>query len=268
MDEPDAHLQRAQEELHVVLQGGTRRFALALAVIDVVVGLSHLAAMRGSETLWEIPLAFMSFLAMLWVAHWLRKPRPIRSVHAAGGVAVLLAVATALVHLALSKDLGETVNLILIEVGAGFFLLSQEWFSAATLGVALGWAGVVWTGRTTGNPLHYGTGLGIGVFLGLLLHRVRGKVIDDVIQLQARNFRQEAEQARLVGELQEALENVKTLKGLIPICAQCKKIRDDQGFWNQVEVYVEQRSDASFTHGLCPACLEAAKREFEDFGNF
>lgn len=60
--------------------------------------------------------------------------------------------------------------------------------------------------------------------------------------------------------LQEALASVKTLKGLLPICASCKKIRDDQGYWNQLEAYIEEHSEALFTHGLCPKCLEELAR--------
>jgi hypothetical protein len=55
--------------------------------------------------------------------------------------------------------------------------------------------------------------------------------------------------------LTTALADIKTLSGLIPICAACKKIRDDQGYWQQVESYISARSDASFSHGLCPECL-------------
>ena len=57
-------------------------------------------------------------------------------------------------------------------------------------------------------------------------------------------------------ELEEALANLKTLRGLIPICAHCKKIRDDRGFWQQVETYVMQHSDAQFSHGICPECVK------------
>jgi hypothetical protein len=64
----------------------------------------------------------------------------------------------------------------------------------------------------------------------------------------------ETERERLIGELQQALAKVKTLSGLVPICAWCKKIRDDRGFWNEVEVFVQSRSDATFSHGVCPAC--------------
>jgi AmiR/NasT family two-component response regulator len=66
--------------------------------------------------------------------------------------------------------------------------------------------------------------------------------------------RVEAEREKLIHELQEALARVKTLSGLLPICASCKKIRDDQGYWHQVEVYFRDRSDADFSHSLCPDC--------------
>ena len=57
-------------------------------------------------------------------------------------------------------------------------------------------------------------------------------------------------------ELEEALKKVKTLTGLLPICASCKKIRDDQGYWQQVESYLSKHSEAEFSHGICPDCLK------------
>lgn len=60
---------------------------------------------------------------------------------------------------------------------------------------------------------------------------------------------------RLVAELREALASVKTLTGLLPICAWCKKIRNDEGYWQKIETYVSQHTDAQFTHGLCPECF-------------
>lgn len=57
-------------------------------------------------------------------------------------------------------------------------------------------------------------------------------------------------------ELTEALANVKTLKGLLPICASCKKIRDDKGYWTQIESYIYKHSDAEFSHGICPDCAQ------------
>jgi PleD family two-component response regulator len=57
-------------------------------------------------------------------------------------------------------------------------------------------------------------------------------------------------------ELQEALAKIKTLSGLLPICASCKKIRDDQGYWTQLEYYISEHSEAEFTHGCCPECMK------------
>ena len=66
----------------------------------------------------------------------------------------------------------------------------------------------------------------------------------------------EQEKENLIQRLQQALEEVKTLRGIIPICSFCKKIRDDQGYWSQVETYVGQRTGADFSHSLCPACIK------------
>ena len=64
----------------------------------------------------------------------------------------------------------------------------------------------------------------------------------------------EYEQERLIRELQEALSRIKTLSGLLPICASCKKIRDGGGRWHSLEIYIRNHSDADFSHGICPDC--------------
>jgi len=66
----------------------------------------------------------------------------------------------------------------------------------------------------------------------------------------------EEEREKLIHELQDALANIKTLRGLLPICSYCKKIRDDKGYWNRIESYIQDHSGAEFTHGLCPECLK------------
>lgn len=60
---------------------------------------------------------------------------------------------------------------------------------------------------------------------------------------------------KLISELQLALGEIKTLSGLLPICSSCKKIRDDRGYWNQIEVFIRDHSDAEFSHGICPECI-------------
>lgn len=66
----------------------------------------------------------------------------------------------------------------------------------------------------------------------------------------------EKEREKLIKKLQKALDEVKTLEGMIPICSHCKKIRDDSGFWGNVEQYISNNSNIDFSHGICPDCLE------------
>jgi hypothetical protein len=72
----------------------------------------------------------------------------------------------------------------------------------------------------------------------------------------------EAESEHLISELQQALANVKALRGLIPICSSCKKIRNDQGYWTQIETYLREHTDAEISHGLCLDCLRKLYPEF------
>ncbi len=81
------------------------------------------------------------------------------------------------------------------------------------------------------------------------------KVIVSFVDITQRK-RIEEEREKAIIELREALEDIKTLHGIIPICAHCKKIRDDEGYWHQVEVYVRDHSDAEFSHSLCAECMK------------
>ncbi len=67
-----------------------------------------------------------------------------------------------------------------------------------------------------------------------------------------------------VDELRRTLAEVKALRGILPICASCKKIRDDAGYWQQVEDYVHAHSEARFSHGVCPECMKELYPDFED----
>jgi phosphoserine phosphatase RsbU/P len=73
--------------------------------------------------------------------------------------------------------------------------------------------------------------------------------------------------ARKIAELEDALSQVKTLDGLLPICAYCKRVRDDQNYWQQVEAYITDRSRARFSHGICPDCFKSCVQpELEKLG--
>ena len=87
--------------------------------------------------------------------------------------------------------------------------------------------------------------------------RARIEVGRRILDLQAHL----AEQVR---DLRQALEHVKTLQGILPICSFCKKIRDDKGYWDQVEAYVSRHSAATFSHSICPECMRTHYPEYDD----
>lgn len=78
--------------------------------------------------------------------------------------------------------------------------------------------------------------------------------------------RAETEREQLIAQLQDALARIKMLTGLLPICANCKKIRDTKGQWNDLEVYIRVHSEAEFTHGICPQCARKLYPDFFDEG--
>lgn len=77
----------------------------------------------------------------------------------------------------------------------------------------------------------------------------------------------EEEREKLINDLRKALAEVKTLSGLLPICSACKKIRDDKGYWNQIEVYIQDRSEADFSHSICPGCAKELYPDFNIYAN-
>ena len=74
----------------------------------------------------------------------------------------------------------------------------------------------------------------------------------------------EEEREKLITELQEAMAEIKTLSGILPICAYCKKIRNDEGYWNQLETYISKYTEAKFSHGICPDCYKVQMKEYQD----
>jgi len=86
---------------------------------------------------------------------------------------------------------------------------------------------------------------------------VAGEVSSVVCISKDITARKQAEQERLdlIERLRTALQEVRTLSGMLPICAHCKKIRDDQGYWTRIEEYLQAHSQAEFTHGICPDCV-------------
>lgn len=100
---------------------------------------------------------------------------------------------------------------------------------------------------------------GVGAYL---IKPPRPRELERAITVTMARFKDMMALRRLNEELETALARVKTLRGLLPICASCKKIRDDGGYWQLLEVYIRDHTEADFTHGLCPDCLAKIYPDF------
>ena len=106
------------------------------------------------------------------------------------------------------------------------------------------------------------------ISLGAQDYLVKGRFdvnsLHRAIRYSIERQRLETERETVIHDLQEALSKVKQLSGLLPICASCKKIRDDEGYWTQVEVYMREHTDIDFTHTVCPECTKRLYPEYYD----
>jgi two-component system, response regulator PdtaR len=100
---------------------------------------------------------------------------------------------------------------------------------------------------------------------GYLLKPVAPKELQIAVEMALYKNKIDKEKALLTKKLRDALDMVKQLSGLIPICAYCKKIRDDKGYWDDVTSYISKHSEAMFSHGICPDCVDKVEKEFDEF---
>ncbi|MGC1456277.1 MAG: hypothetical protein WA946_13910 [Nitrospirota bacterium] len=102
--------------------------------------------------------------------------------------------------------------------------------------------------------------VGCGLFLAFYLVPIRTMRNEEKLRRQS-----EDEKDKAIAELTEAVSKIKTLSGMLPICASCKKIRDDKGYWEEVASYITKHSAVLFSHGLCPECEKKSYEELEAF---
>lgn len=91
---------------------------------------------------------------------------------------------------------------------------------------------------------------------GYLVKPVETRELHSTIQMALYKYKMEKERMELLAQLQEAREDIRTLESIIPICSFCKKIRDDEGYWEQIEHFISDKYFAKFSHGVCPGCMK------------
>ena len=139
------------------------------------------------------------------------------------------------------------------------FPLPAPLHAIAPLAFSVGNLIMIFVIKTSVSPLEtnvlvitYVLGNALGLYTARRMHRYRRS-----------NFLALDQEKKLRTELEEAISKVKTLQGMLPICAHCKKVRDDQGYWTRIEEYIRAHSEAQFTHGICPDCI---KEHYGDVG--
>lgn len=110
--------------------------------------------------------------------------------------------------------------------------------------------------------------MGSGQYLAATASKIcdtRGNVVGAIESIRDISAAKQSEQERerLIVELKETIAKVRTLRGLLPICASCKKIRNDEGYWSQIETFISEHSEAEFSHGICPECVEKLYPELD-----
>ncbi|MBL7647932.1 MAG: hypothetical protein JNK74_17255 [Candidatus Hydrogenedentes bacterium] len=132
------------------------------------------------------------------------------------------------------------------------FPLPAPLHAIAPLAFSVGNLIMIFTVKTSVSSLEtnvlvitYVLGNALGLYTARRMHRYRRS-----------NFLALDQEKKLRRELEEAMRNLKLLQGMLPICAHCKKVRDDQGYWTQIEQYIHTHSEAEFTHGICPDCIK------------
>lgn len=95
----------------------------------------------------------------------------------------------------------------------------------------------------------------LSVTMGVTFHFSIRNILYQLMSYKLKSQKREKEKERIIAELKEAISEIKTLSGLLPICSCCKKIRDDKGYWNKIDSYLASHSDVQFSHSICPDCV-------------
>ena len=157
----------------------------------------------------------------------------------------------------------KTVNLLLIALACPLLFPLTLHYVLATLVCLSTW----FITLTLVKPFHFeiwGNAWITTIALGLGIHLFVRRLLGDLERVQARDRRLLRDKTRLLVELREAMDNVKALQGLIPMCAHCKKVRNDGGYWEKVEVFINSQTGRQLTHGYCPECYIEALKELEE----
>lgn len=254
--------QRIREEMVRPVVAGYRWAALAfMAYLLALLPVYLTGPIQGRR--WRI-LATLLAAGVLGLCHallrWVRMDLGrVQLVVALGMASVLGQILTNLVVLGRTQI---TSDVMLWIVAGGLVFRGHAWFLGA-LGTGLSaWVLAFLAVQGPTDATHWIIGMMSALVVASIIHGYLARIEGGLEEIRVQDRIRERTNEQLIEMLGDSLENIKTLRGLIPICAQCKKMRDDQGYWQQVEHYLDARSEAQFTHGICPDCAAKFREEF------
>lgn len=243
-------------------QNRRRQMLIMLTIIGIitVTVLSVLALVQHDWILAGIDLALLVTLAVILIMT--RRVAQVSCLALAGLIVVGVLFLALLVHGGVGQAAHlwsftfPMMSLFLLGARRGS-LISLVYLGAAALLLFPGRALDMMTDYPVSFSLRYITAYFTVFLMSLILEALR-----EVAFRRMQEYRREQE--RLVEELTEKMAEVRTLQGILPICANCKKVRNDQGYWQQVESYVQTHSEARFSHGICPDCMRELYPDLQD----
>ncbi len=214
-----------------------------LAVVDYVflplgvAGPASLAAVITSS----------AFLAL--GAYFTRRTPPPGRVHGFAFLIAALVHADNLVYMSVTTDAMNSFGTGILIVGIGCFFVSMPWAVLSVAAILASWYLAIFLNGLPAFRVEYVLILFSCIVLAVTVFGLRVRFLRKIEGLEVldRAHRQ---------RIEEALERIKRLSGMLPICASCKNIRDDKGYWSGIETYISEHSDALFSHGICPECAQ------------
>lgn len=264
----DSIVKEPQADAASLAPAGRRGFVLLQTLVTIVLSYQLLF---GQETILTVEVRHLLIVGLLSTVAVLTV-LPARVVEAnwfTGSLVVAdTAMTSAIIYVSGNASSDLYITYFLIVLLAAFTTSLKQLISLSTI-LCLAYGGILYFELNQAGSVDESHLLRIPVllimaaFYGVFAEMVRKErrqragLIDHIAALK----QAEEERERLISQLQEALANIKTLSGLLPICYSCKQIRDDKGYWNQIDTYIRDHTEAEFTHGICPAC---AKKLYPD----
>lgn len=253
---------RIREELAQPTLAVYRWGTLAMGIYLLALVPLHARTTSGREGSIQALISGLVALVM-GIGHlWFRRPRLSPTQRNLGVTLCMLALLVQMLsHMALRAKPDLTSDVMLWIVGAGVIFTHRTHYLVALATATAAWAALIPLWPAHSGFLHWSIGMFTALLVSVLTFTHLQRILQAHEELRIADRLREREQEHLITWLKDSIDSIKTLKGLIPICAQCKKVRNDQGYWQQVEHYMAIHSDAEFTHGLCPECGEAFRAE-------